>query len=521
MARLPDATAFGERPTPQAQRPILSIRNAGMAEAAEAEAGQALSRVGGQLFKIGQGLGEQQDRLDLAHAESTFYRGQIELARSLEDEPDYTKWESKFRDGMNKLGGQAAKNISDPFHKELFAEKSSMAVEKGVEKIRVLAKKKEIERGQTTLEELINGNLAASLSASDDTTRAGLLNATHAAIDSSVARGYITPEKAAEKKRVFATGYVEGSLSKWYLAQPDPYAAAQQVFDGKMPNPALQSVYDKLPPKARHDIAGRLIEDNNKLVTLRNRDRDLKEKTEKESAERQVKDFFFRDDLGDPERMNYIAWARTSPNVSSETVKKMEEFVRSGGRESVDNESDRLVVERAIRNDEIKTDIQLLNEIAKNNWQVSTKTVREKYIPLLEAKRKESFNEALKWAEAEVGGVSGGLVQLPGNDPVTVKLSRVNAQMRLFLQTTPDGDPWAAAKDAVDTAKKTVQAVAGQSLAVLAQQYREAIKSKNVTAMANAKTALGYAMEQAGMVTGLDRARLDFNPLEIIDRPKQ
>ena len=53
MARLPDASALGARPIPEAQRPIISLRDPTVEAQAAREGGAEMARVGAQFSELG------------------------------------------------------------------------------------------------------------------------------------------------------------------------------------------------------------------------------------------------------------------------------------------------------------------------------------------------------------------------------------------------------------------------------------------------------------------------------------
>jgi hypothetical protein len=151
---------------------------------------------------------------------------------------------------------------------------------------------------------------------------------------------------------------------------------------------------------------------------------------------------------------------------------------------------------------------------------VSLETQRERFLPLIEAKRNTKFSDALKWGQSELGIVTGSVLGDVFKDPVN-KAAQLEADLRRQFQDDPKVDLWTVAKQSVERLKKQGNAAAGAALPTMTQGYRDALASGDPQKISNAKTGLTSVMMEAGLVDALSAARSDFNPLSIIDKPRE
>jgi hypothetical protein len=103
------------------------------------------------------------------------------------------------------------------------------------------------------------------------------------------------------------------------------------------------------------------------------------------------------------------------------------------------------------------------------------------------------------------------------------KAAKLRAEM-LAWRANPNKtikDPMAKSKEITERLLKEGNQSALSRLPVLAEQYRKARASGNATQISNARIGLITVMQEGGLVTPLEAARADFDPLSIIDRPQQ
>lgn len=348
----------------------------------------------------------------------------------------------------------------------------------------------------------------------------GASDAMRKELDSGVAIG--TPITEVQKKLLTYRDVISGAAVRgWFKEQPDRFAAAEALFSGNIPDPDVLGMYNSLDPKTKDNIYRRMIDDSSKLATIANGDRAREKEADKLKDEQMVKDFYSNDELTADDQHEMVGWARRSPHVSEAQLNKMEAFARAGGREeALDNEKDIEVLERAIRDDEITTDGQMYEYIAKNKLQVSIKTARDDYLPMIESKSDKNFMEALRWGQSELGIISGNILSSAFKDPVD-KAASLEADLRRFRQDTPDADIWDRAKTTVERLKKGGNSSAMAALPLVTGAYRQALASGDAKKISNARQALIAVMQDGGLVDPITASGKSFNPLTIIDQPRQ
>lgn len=231
MAKLPSADSLGARPIPQASGEILTFDGGQVARATRSFADKAFNVATNEL--------ERRDKLAYAGAKSALVQREIEVRKSLEDDPDYTTYEPRYNEAMKGVRKEVSESLGANFFKGTFDIDATEVETNGRLRVLDMAKARETDRGIATLNEMIESNRSAALSADDEMTRTALIDATNAAIDGAMAKGYLTETKAGEVRRGFAESYAEGSLdlmtpvarvralqnvgegSPLYLIQPD------------------------------------------------------------------------------------------------------------------------------------------------------------------------------------------------------------------------------------------------------------------------------------------------------------
>lgn len=94
MARLPDSTALGQRPSPEAPRPVFGIANAGLSQAASAEGMKDVAQFADQLAQAGDRIMTRQETVDRARAYGEYDNAAANELRRLSTEGDFSKLET-------------------------------------------------------------------------------------------------------------------------------------------------------------------------------------------------------------------------------------------------------------------------------------------------------------------------------------------------------------------------------------------------------------------------------------------
>lgn len=201
MARLPDLNDFGARPSPRSNRSIATVRNAGAVAEAVGNAGDDLTRYASQQF-------EREDKLNYASAKTVILKADALARQELDNDPDFSTYESRYQEKMAKAREQAASLIKSKSDRRLFDVDTAMDLERGTLEVRRVADNKrkanDLAVGANSLEDL----LAVSRTAEDDATRQAAIGTADETINGMVQRGVLDPGKAMETRRDWHNRYI-------------------------------------------------------------------------------------------------------------------------------------------------------------------------------------------------------------------------------------------------------------------------------------------------------------------------
>lgn len=206
MAKIPDIMSLGPRPLPEVNRQVVTDRSGLVVADALGELGQAVGRVGAELQ-------DREDKFNYAVAKSTLLQADIEARRMLEDDPDWSTYETRYREAMGKAREKATGLVRGKRDRAMFDMETKFDVERGASAIRGIAKGKEIKWGRATLEEQLAGVRESALLANDQATRAALVRSSQEMIDGAIQKGYVDPEEAGTVRRNWTAAYGEGVVA--------------------------------------------------------------------------------------------------------------------------------------------------------------------------------------------------------------------------------------------------------------------------------------------------------------------
>lgn len=219
MARLPGTDALGARPTPQPGRsyaggggqgyqPVAPTGDRQLASAYEG-LGEAVYRGGSVAADAERKAKEKEDRYQEAAAHSAFLRKKVELDNSFDDDPEYQTYGKRYEEGIKRAREDAAAMIKDPDRRALFDLKAGDASALGMEQIGKKAQAKEKDIGRGYLIDTLNANQKAALEARDPATRDALLLSTDSSLEAARAKGHISYEEEAVKRRESTEKFAE------------------------------------------------------------------------------------------------------------------------------------------------------------------------------------------------------------------------------------------------------------------------------------------------------------------------
>lgn len=205
MPRLPDVTSLGERPVPRGRTPIISDRSGEIA-------GQAIESTGENLIQLSNQREQRLDRIGYAQARSSLLQADIATRRELENDNDFTTYESRYREKLGKARQDASQFIRGRTDRALFEQDTAADLERGVSEVRGLARRKEVDTGRSSLAQMLQANRTAAMDATDEGTRAALIASTNEAITGAKERGYVSAQEATDQRKGWTTDYAQGVL---------------------------------------------------------------------------------------------------------------------------------------------------------------------------------------------------------------------------------------------------------------------------------------------------------------------
>lgn len=208
----------------------VTIRPAtGVASADVSAPYRATQQIGNQLTQIGEGIAENENKLELGKAQSDFLQGQVDAHAAFEKDNDYSTMQQRYGQQMQQLTSNAAGGISSGRMKSDFDNWARQQTIQGSAQIQNLAWNKERDDNIAQLDTLQTNNLNAAMSAGDEATRAGIIDATNNAISGAHQKGYITAQQAVDLRQTWTQNYAKGSLA---MMTPDQRITALQSGSG-------------------------------------------------------------------------------------------------------------------------------------------------------------------------------------------------------------------------------------------------------------------------------------------------
>jgi hypothetical protein len=202
MARLPDVTDFGDRPTTTSNRAIATNRSGLIL-------GEAFEDVSTAVREVA----DRREAFDLATAESSLLVGLEVAKREAAQEKDWQRIEPRFRESAAKHIDTVSKGLSRRSRVAL-EDRAALIVERGATSMLDVAREKEIDVGRATLAELLVTNKQAYLAAIDPAERDAIAYAASHAVIAARDAGIIDAESAFKTRQGFAVDLVEGDLAQ-------------------------------------------------------------------------------------------------------------------------------------------------------------------------------------------------------------------------------------------------------------------------------------------------------------------
>jgi hypothetical protein len=205
MARIPDATDFGERVIATRRTPEFASR------AGEIQ-GNALSQLAQTVGNAAQQVQADQDSFNLARAKSSFLQADAAIQKELETDQEWQTHESRYAEHMKAEREKAGAMIRSPRARALFDMEAEQNFARATESVRNNARRVEGQWGRSTLDEALEGNRRAALESKDEKARGALVTGAQDAINGALAKGYISPEQSVQLRQAWTASYGEGFI---------------------------------------------------------------------------------------------------------------------------------------------------------------------------------------------------------------------------------------------------------------------------------------------------------------------
>lgn len=204
MARLPDVMDLGAV-TPRAAKGIVSDRSGEIAA-------QATSDFAGNINNVVQQVAEREDKFSYASAKASLLQADLDTRKSLENDPDWTTYESRYNEAMTKQLGEASKMVRGNRDRALFQMDAKLDVERGSLEVRNQAKAKETDWGRADTDQTLEALRNSAISAPDQATSEQALQAAKDKIIGARDRGYMTEQEATNAFQSFRDSFATGKL---------------------------------------------------------------------------------------------------------------------------------------------------------------------------------------------------------------------------------------------------------------------------------------------------------------------
>lgn len=202
MPRIPDSSQLGYS-VPQTRTPRFQDRSGQIV-------GEATQRLAGTIGQVAGQLQEREDKFSYAQAKSTLLQADIEARKTLENDPDWSTYETRYSESMTKAREKAAGFIRSKNDRALFDMDAKLDVERGVGEVRGIARRKEVDTGRAGIASMLENSRTTALEATDEGTRASIIRNIQDGLQGAVQKGYITEQERVSQSQSWSASYADG-----------------------------------------------------------------------------------------------------------------------------------------------------------------------------------------------------------------------------------------------------------------------------------------------------------------------
>lgn len=221
MARIPDATALGVRPTAVPRQQVAPDRSGEIIANALIQAGDAFSQKAAENKR-------KDDRFAYQKAKANLLQADLAAREKLKDIADYRTWHDKYQEFMTAAKDESAALISSESDRAMFGVEANLDVARGTAQVNDLMRGREIDDGQATLADTLEKNRTAALSTNDRQLRQQLVESSKQMILAAQENGYINAVQAEKMDEAWTRDTAEG-----FLVMMDPEERAKVLANPK------------------------------------------------------------------------------------------------------------------------------------------------------------------------------------------------------------------------------------------------------------------------------------------------
>jgi len=522
--KVPTYTAQLDRPR-RGQGQFLTAQLSPSAMAAPARAfaqsGQQLAEAGSDLAAFGMKKAQIGAQSEAASAASKMQLELAELESNALQNTNMSQAEQQYRQQSQIIVEKYKTSMSNALARRAFGSAAVKAQTRGLLSFVKQNNARVVEAAKANLETTIQQEmkLSSDPSQSSISRRESFLRALMEIRDNEQDIG--PDEVRIQTEKLYSETTQNTLLNLANRQGADAAAIATAFRKGNNADPMVQALRENLSAIEIDKIATTL-----EKTAARNAKRDNDARKANDAAAKQNDEAIVRQILfgaaPQQDKADLFEGIKDSTHLTVGTLRSVENYLAGGAQ--VDNQQHVLEVSRLISNDEITNDVQLIKKIGDDNLEITANTLRTQLLPLITTKTDRAFSQAIKWAEASLGyDASSQRAGIPLFEDKANKALKMREEMLAwqYSKNKTIKDPMEKAKEITKRLLAQGNQAALSSLAALAEQYRAALASRNATRISNARIGLITVMQAGGMVTPLEAARADFDPLSIIDGPRQ
>jgi hypothetical protein len=256
MPQVPTPDELGGLPHAPGARPVggydLSSYAGGAQRIADAgvRLGEAVEDIGKATYKTGR----QQAMTEAVNANAFIHGRLIEARERYRNDPDHATLAQRWNDEAGKIVDDGLSNISDEGLREHVRARLAVPLAQESAAVANQAFHGGAVAHAASREKYLRNLVQHSRLDPGDSLFAGGVSSLHSAIDDAVARGFLTPDQAADEKRRDALELVTGEYAR--MGRADPQRAIRELETPGSGHPLLP----QLPPEVKETLIARARE---------------------------------------------------------------------------------------------------------------------------------------------------------------------------------------------------------------------------------------------------------------------